>query len=175
MEIEAKFNVSSDYSYEYIKMNYFLRKESHQIDYYFIVNEIINNKRTYLRLRKDILGNKYSLDHHQVISLYATEETEIPIENENDFNNFLSIFNTINIPVKCIIDKKRKVYEKDGVKILIDQIDSLGDFIEVEIIGEDTEMNRTRLEQEIETLNLDTQIRIKHIGYPDLYLKYIKS
>ena len=60
LELEIKFKVN-EFPFELIETLGFVKsKENHQIDRYFIVNKVLNEKRTYLRLRQDILGNLFS-------------------------------------------------------------------------------------------------------------------
>ena len=80
MEIEKKFKASIDFNKVrkiLLDQGFTEKGTSHQIDTYFIVNEIINGKEIYLRQRKDVTNNKYSFDFHEIISNLSTLETEI--------------------------------------------------------------------------------------------------
>lgn len=48
------------------------------------------------------------------------------------------------------IDKKRETYKHQDFEINIDHIESLGEFIEVELIGDDAETCKKRIEHFLE-------------------------
>jgi predicted adenylyl cyclase CyaB len=170
-EIEVKYRVK-DFSIETIeKLGFKRKKESHQLDTYYIVNEMINGKRTYLRNRKDFLKGEYSFDLHQIESEFATKETEIKLANEKSYNDVNTILSTLGFNIICEIDKQRLTFKKDNISIVFDTVKHLGCFLEIEILGEDSIENRDILFEIANKLSLRDEDRISKKGYPDLYIE----
>jgi len=172
-EIEVKYKIEY-FPIEKIEiLGFNKKKESRQIDFYQIVNKIIDGKRIYMRTRKDISKKEYSWDLHQVESEFATYEIETPLTDEQSFINTNDILSIIGFPVVCEIDKQRIVFEKDNVKIVLDNVKHLGNYLEIEIIGEDTQENRDILFNIANELSLRNETRVSKKGYPDLFLEKI--
>jgi adenylate cyclase class 2 len=175
MELEIKYKTSM-FPYELIETLGFVKsKESHQIDRYYIVNEILNEKRTYLRLRQDVLKENFSFDLHQIVSDIATDETEVALHNLGDILKIEKILDILGYPFVCEVDKQRTVYKKDNIKLILDKVKNLGDFIEIEIMGDETYETQNTLFQIAQQLSLEEKDRIIKKGYPDLILSKIKA
>lgn len=171
MELEVKYKVSQ-FPYEIIKDLGFVKNgESHQIDKYFIVDQNYASKRTYLRVRYDIRKNIFSFDLHQIVSKIATDEKEIVIYDIRDYENLIEMLKILGFPVVCEVDKKRTTFLLDGIKVVFDSVKDLGDFVEIEILGEDTEENRLLLLKMSQQLQLDKKNEIYGKGYPDMILE----
>lgn len=171
MELEVKYKVK-EFPVKLIETLGFVKsKESHQIDRYFIVDKVLKEKRTYLRLRQNVLKEKFSLDLHQIISDIAADETEIALHSLNDISDTEMILNVLGYPFVCEIDKHRTVYKKDNnIKLVFDIVKNLGNFIEIEMIGDETQENESKLFQVAKQLSLEENERVVKKGYPDLIL-----
>jgi len=145
-------------------------KVSHQIDKYHIVNKVFDGKRTYLRLRNDIMKNKISFDFHQVISDIATEETEIALTNSDDIFRMGTILDKLGYPFALEINKHRIVYKNGNIKLILDTVKNLGKFIEIEMTGNETQEIHDILFQLAQKLSLEEKNRIIKKGYPDMIL-----
>ena len=171
MELELKYKVQ-EFPVELIETLGFAKlKESHQIDRYFIVNKILNEKRTYLRLRKDVLKGNFSFDLHQIISDIAADETEIVLQDADDIFKTEKILDTLGYHFVCEVDKYRIVYRKDNISLVLDKVENLGYFIEIEMIGNETKENQNVLFQLSKQLSLEEKDRVVKRGYPDLILQ----
>jgi len=171
MELEVKYKVK-EFPVKLIEtLGFEKSKESHQIDRYFIVDKVLNKKRTYLRLRQDVLKENFSFDLHQIISDIAADETEIALHSLNDIFDTEKILNVLGYPFVCEVDKHRTVYKKDSIKLVFDIVKNLGNFIEIEMIGEETQENENILFQVAKQLSLEENDRVVKKGYPDLILK----
>lgn len=170
MELEVKYKVDSFPKSQINEMGFVKKKTSHQIDRYYIVDKLLSNRRTYLRIREDIQKNEYSFDFHQIVSSLATEETEISLHSKGDVENFEKILKALGYPLICIVDKKREVYEKKSIKIALDSVKNLGAFIEIEIEGEETIENKDKLKSISNKLNLNYENLILNVGYPDMLI-----
>jgi len=177
MELELKYKVK-EFPFELIETLGFVKsKESRQIDWYYIVNDNeIFDKRTYLRSRINVLEKSFSFDFHQIIECkedkkrVGTEETEPKLfslddiyENEKLWGKAFYWFS-----FKCEVDKHRIVYKKDNIKIMLDMLDYLGKFVEIEIKGKNNQENRDILDKKAEKLGLKEENRVDKKGYPDL-------
>jgi len=171
MELEVKYKVK-EFPVELVETLGFVKsKESHQIDKYYIVNKVLKEKRTYLRLRQDVLKEKFSFDLHQIISDIAADETEIALRDSNDILKTEKILGTLGYPFVCEVNKYRIVYKKDNVNLVLDKVKNLGNFIEIEMVGEETEENENVLFKIAKQLSLEEIDRVVKKGYPDMILQ----
>jgi len=174
MELEIKYKTLT-FPFELIETLGFVKsKESHQIDRYYIVNKVLKEKRTYLRLRQDVLKGNFSFDLHQIISDIATDETEIALHSSNDIHKAEQILEILGYPFVCEVNKHRTVYKKDNIKLILDKVENLGNFIEIEIIGDENQETQGMLFQIAQQLSLEETNRVVKKGYPDLILSSIK-
>jgi len=177
MEIEKKFKVSIDFDKirTVVFTNGFEETGiSHQIDTYFLVNEHINGKEIYLRLRYDEIEKKYSFDFHEVISNLSTKETEISI-SKDDYDKFLYIMLGMNYSIKAIVNKTRITFKNNECTIVLDNVSDLGTFIEIEVEDEDENIALPVLQKYQNILSLNDQDLIEGCGYPDLIIKKYKE
>lgn len=177
MEIEKKFKTSINFNKArkiLIDHGFTEKGTSHQIDTYFIVNEIINGKEVYLRQRKDVTNNKYSFDFHEIISNLSTLETEIET-SEKEYNKLNYIMLGLNYSVKAIVDKTRIKFDNDECKIVLDNITNLGTFIEIEVESEDENIALPILQKYQNILSLKNEDIVTGCGYPDLIIQNNKK
>lgn len=174
MELELKYKTAKDYKDILLKNGFSFKKEKRQIDNYYLVGDVLQERPLYLRVRQDILANTYSVDYHEIVSDIATKETEIDLATEDDFKKMMYILEGLNFKSKCVIDKKRKVYEKENITAVCDEIEQLGYFVEIEIEGEETQENLNMLKQAASSLGLEESNLVKGIGYPELWLEHNK-
>lgn len=173
MEIEKKFKTPIDFvkAKNILITNGFIeRGTSHQIDTYFLVNEKINNKEIYLRLRKDETKNKYSFDFHEIISNLSTKETEMSI-SEEDYNKIKYMMLGLNHSIKAIVNKTRIRFNNNECEIVLDNVADLGTFIEIEVEGEDENVALPILQKYQNILLLRDEDIVAGCGYPDLIIE----
>lgn len=166
MELEMKFKANQDFSQFLIDNGFLEKKHKHQIDTYYIVDEVIDDTRSWLRFREDKESGKGSLDFHKLISEYATDETEVSILSE-DAEKIRSILKSLGHNIKCVVDKDRKAFKRGDVEITLDNVKSLGHFVEIEIMGEENKENIARLKAIAKAMGLDEEDRISE-GYPEM-------
>ncbi len=173
MEIEKKFKAGIDFEEACKKlesMGFVRCKSSHQIDSYYLVNEQIDDKCIYLRVREDVLQNKYSFDFHEIISDLATKETEIKLSQE-DYEKIKYIMTGLNYKIIAVIDKNRIKYKNNECEIVLDNVKGLGNFIEIEIQGEEDNASIAILQKYQKSLMLADDDIVSGCGYPDLLLQ----
>jgi len=165
IELEIKYKVEN-FPIDLIESLGFVKlKVSHQVDRYHVVNRTFDKRRTYLRLRNNTIKNNFSFDFHQIISDIATEETEIGLNSSDDIFRMGTILDKLGYPFVCEVDKHRTVYKNGNIELVLDTVKGLGNFIEIEIAGNETQENLFQLAQK---LSLNDRIIKK--GYPDMVM-----
>lgn len=168
MELELKFQAKRDYRPIIKDMGFVFKKSQHQKDSYYLVDEKINEVRTWLRVREDVMNHKSSVDLHKLMSKYATEETEVAIPADEAFK-MKDIIEWLGFLPRCVVDKKREVYVKEDIKITLDTVAGLGDFIEIEIQGDENTVNIEKINALAAELELDTSCNME--GYPEMLMR----
>ncbi len=72
-----------------------------------------------------------------------------------DFDTARSIFNSLGFRESGIVAKKRELYKYEDFTIVLDRIEGLGDFVEIEKIGEVSDEIENELLDFANKLNLD--------------------
>jgi len=170
IEFEVKYRIDSDTEIDTEKLGLKSVGSKHQIDTYYVVNEEIEGKRTYIRLREDLLKNKGSFDHHAVIDKYSTEEKEVALTLE-DVQKMKGAFMAMGQEIKCVVDKKRTVYKNGEIQLMIDEVKGLGIFLEIEIVSnEDEKDSKIDLVKKMALeLRLNPENAVLGMGYPDMF------
>lgn len=134
----------------------------HQIDTYFNVP----NGR--LKLRE---GNiEKSLIFYDRSNEKATRESNILFEKTNHNENLKAVLLGA-LGQKTVVDKKRKIYFIDNIKIHFDELEDLGQFVEVEAIDTTGEIGRDKLKQQCDWLVKEFELSEKDFvkySYSDL-------
>jgi len=174
MEIEVKYKHDNleDFAQKLLSEGFILEKSKHQIDTYFIVNRKNDDgTRDYLRIRGDSEGNKFSLDFHKVLSLLETDETELKF---TDMKGMSKILGALGFDVACVLNKDRKKYKKGPLLVILDKVEGLGNFVEVELIDEPTDENKALVLGTASELGLKEENRVIKKGYPDLLIESLQ-
>lgn len=169
MELELKFVAKRDYSFQLKEMGFAEKKHKHLVDTYYISDQKINGISTWLRIREDKLQNKSSFDLHQLHSEYATQETEVSLLSE-DVIKMKKIMEVLGLKSQCVVDKERHTYQKNNMEVVLDRVFDLGDFIEIEIEGEENSKNINQINELAQKLGLRIEDHI-NAGYPDLLMQ----
>jgi predicted adenylyl cyclase CyaB len=137
IEIKAKSRDNNSLHKQLLQLNARFIGEDHQIDTYYQVNEgrlklregnIENSLIRYFREDKKGL-KKSSVILHRTRNAYALKEI---------LNSLFEISNIVN--------KRRKIYFIDNVKFHLDEVEGLGEFVEIEAIGEGGKYSQKELE-----------------------------
>lgn len=169
MELELKFRAKKDYRSQLDELGFIHKRHKHLIDTYYLSDEKIDEVRTWLRLREDKLQKTCSFDFHQYISQYATEETEIELLPQ-DAEKLKKIISKLGLSIKCVVDKERHTYVKDNIEIALDTVMELGEFIEIEIEGDNNSENISKIDSLANIFGLNPKECEKN-GYPDLLIR----
>lgn len=95
----------------------------------------------------------------EVDGIRVREEIE-PVIRPEDVPAWLTIFERLGLPAGLVVAKTRAVYEVEGVHVLLDAIEGLGEFVEIEAIEDSADAAVARLEHAIRVLGLDDLPRI---------------
>lgn len=92
-------------------------------------------------------------------------EVELKVE---DGGKAKEILQKLGFSYAGTVVKMRTIYELNGMKISLDSVENLGNFVEIEILGENTEENREKLSQMAKELGLKEYVR-------ETYLEILKN
>ena len=125
-EFKAKVENLELYEKKLLTLNPEYKGEDHQIDTYF------NASTGRLKLREGNIEN--ALINYSREDLSSAKLSNI-ILYQHSPNLALKNILSLQLGVKVVVDKKRKIYFINNVKFHFDKIENLGTFIEVEAIG----------------------------------------
>jgi predicted adenylyl cyclase CyaB len=108
----------------------------HQVDTYFL------SKKGRLKLRQGSIEN--SLIYYDRSNKAESRESFILLEKLPKETNLLGIL-TESVGVKIVVDKLRKIFFIDNVKFHVDEVQGLGQFVEIEAICTDGTKNNDDL------------------------------
>lgn len=138
--------------------------EDHQIDTYFNVS----NGR--LKLREGTI--EHALIFYQRPNTPDAKQSDV-ILYQCDASETLKSLLIQSLGVKVVVDKKRKIYFIDNVKFHFDEVEGLGNFVEVEAIDKDGSNKVDKLKEQCnyyqQLLGVETSDFIAE-SYSDLLL-----
>ncbi len=150
MEYEIKFQISNTSQLEerIKRLGAKFIAEVYQVDYYFNHPERDFSK-TDEALRVRVEDGNVILTYkgpRKQVGVKAREEIEVKVDNAE---SLLKILERLGFRPFIVIRKKRKIYQIDDIKILIDNVESLGSFVEIEYITslEDRELALKKIEE----------------------------
>lgn len=139
--------------------------EDHQIDTYFSVPE------GRLKLREGRIEN--NLIYYRRSDTKDPKSSSIdlmPVEKTGDLKKLLS--NALE--TKIVVDKKREIYFIDNVKFHIDEVEGLGNFVEIEAIDRTGDIGEEALKEQcvyyMELFSIVEEDLVAH-SYSDLLLE----
>ena len=127
-------------------------------DRYFEVPQRVARTK-YLRIRFNDKSENGTLAYHEVIDDLQTKEWEIDVDVAETAQQILE---KIGFQPEVDVKKERIKYKFGEIEILLDKVDNLGSFIEIEAPGLE---QLTKISQEI---GVDKKDIISGAGYPDL-------
>ena len=174
IEIEIQVNIENTKPLiDFLEKNAEFKKETRQIDEYFSPahrNFIgVRPVKEWLRLRDS--SGKYSINYKNWYfdedgKSHYCDEYETKVEDIDQIKKILDVLNFKSI-VK--VDKKRRIWIYKDYEIAVDSVKGLGDFVEIEYIGKEEEVDPKKITEEmIDFLkNLGCgKIKRNYVGYP---------
>lgn len=178
IEIEIQVNVeNSKPLVDFLEKNGKFQSVKRQIDEYFSPAHrdflAVRPVAEWLRLRDP--EGKYSLNYKnwhfdKSGKSHYCDEFEIKVESIESAKKILS---ALNFKPLVIVDKLRKIWVYNDFEIAIDSVKNLGDFVEIEYIGEDKEVNPEKITREMVDFLKKVgcgKITRNYVGYPFLML-----
>lgn len=138
-EFKARVTALASYENKLLQLNPVFKGEDHQIDTYF------NVPTGRLKLREGNIEN--ALINYNRENLQDSKLSDIILYQHSPSAALKNIL-TLQLGVKKIVDKKRKIYFIGNVKFHFDTIENLGTFIEVEAIDTDNSFSIEELKEQ---------------------------
>jgi len=127
-EFKARCSNTEDAESKLKKLSPLFVGTDHQLDTYFNVP----NGR--LKLREGTIEN--SLIHYNRNNIAGAKQSDVILYQHQPDKNLKDIL-TKALGIKIVVNKTRKIYFIDNVKFHFDEINELGNFVEVEAIDKD--------------------------------------
>jgi adenylate cyclase class 2 len=187
IELEASYHLGENYEdiLEKIKeQNFKLVEDSVEEDTYFTDKNLeFVKSRTCLRTRKtneDFLELTYKPKTDNSTEKYGKKEVNLRLDPK-DYEDTKYVINQLGYIEYVSFKKYRQVYSKNingfEYNIMIDKIDGVGNFIELEILAnteEEKEKLRTELDKFVERMNCN-KLKEKEKPYRDIVKEYMDS
>ena len=187
IELEASYHLNNDYSeiLDKIKKEDFkLISEVTEEDTYYTDKDLIFvNNRICLRTRKineDYLELTYKPKSDDLTEKYGKKEVNIKIDAK-DYSDIKYVLTELGYLEYVSLKKHRKTYSKEinnvEYNIMIDKIDGVGNFIELEILV-DTEEEQKKLHDELDNFverMSCSKLKEKEKPYRDIVKEHMKG
>ncbi|MFA7707835.1 MAG: class IV adenylate cyclase [Candidatus Pacearchaeota archaeon] len=174
IEIKAKFKDKEKLKKRLRDLGAQEKGTKHQIDEYYN-HPSIDTRETneYIRLRynDDFSGGVFA--YHINIQDGVNKEYEVEI---SDIKIFKDILKGLKFPLLGVIDKKREKYILGDATITIDEVKNIDNFIEVEVDGEENEIDEKKkyCKEVLKKLNIPEENICKKIWLCDIATGRIK-
>lgn len=164
-EFKAKVNSLEKYENILLKLNPRKIGTYHQVDTYF------NTSNGRLKLR-EIEGKESKLIDYNRENFAGSKKSEILLYKHEKDESLEKILKN-QFGIKVVVYKKRKIYEIENVKFHFDEVENLGDFIEVEAIDENEKFSAKELKKQCDFyydyFKIEL-IQVEKLSYSDLIL-----
>jgi len=138
-EFKAKVDDLEFYENKLLKLNPVFKGTDHQIDTYF--NTTIGR----LKLREGNIEN--SLIHYNRENSGGAKRSDIILYQHHP-NPALKNILVLQLGIKTVVDKKRRIYFINNIKFHFDNVKDLGTFIEVEAIDNNNAFTIEQLKEQ---------------------------
>ncbi|MFA6098677.1 MAG: class IV adenylate cyclase [Patescibacteria group bacterium] len=145
-------------------------KKLHQIDFYYSLYKRPLNKKTgsIVRVRHNVEEKMVTLEYDTAFNDVAAEEIELTV---NSLPVTLKLLEKMKAIKEVVVDKQREYYKKDDLEIVLDKVKGLGNYMEVEIQGRNTEANRQRIVDFYKRIGIGTKDFILGPRYNSMLMK----
>ena len=138
-EFKARVDNLEKYENKLLTLNPRFEGVDHQVDTYF------NVSKGRLKLREGNIEN--SLIYYERENVADAKRSDIILFQFKPDKALKEIL-TLQLGVKVVVDKMRKIYFIDNIKFHFDSVEALGNFIEVEAIDDKEEFTIAQLKQQ---------------------------
>lgn len=115
--------------------------EDRQLDTYFSVEE------GRLKLREGNIENSLIFYHRPDTA--GPKKSDISMYRADDLTALKAVLLDA-LPVKVVVDKRRRIYFIENVKFHLDEVKGLGKFVEIEAIDYEGEIGESRLREQVD-------------------------
>lgn len=144
IEIKAQFEDKEKLKEALASLGAKEEKVKHQVDeYYNHPSRDTRKTNEYIRLRCKPGENKGVFAHHVNIADGVNKEYEVEVDNVETFKKILE---NLGFPLLGVIDKRRETYKLDQFTITFDEVKDVGNFLEIEVDGEESEIDEKKAE-----------------------------
>ena len=166
MEIETKFKTDNlgELKEKLINIGASFSEEVVQIDEWFMPEHKLNDVQRpgdwIIRIR-DVNGE------YSVTLKGLTDKTGVWIEHELKIDNpdeMRKIFETMKLKKFLVLKKKRICGKVEGFEVCLDDVEGLGKYLEVEIISDDADDGKAKIDELRKKLGIDDDA-VEHRGY----------
>jgi predicted adenylyl cyclase CyaB len=140
-EFKARATDLTELEQKLKKLNPLFKGEDHQTDTYFNVPD------GRLKLREGNIEN--ALIYYERENSLGAKQSSVLLYKHNPDKSLKEILTKL-FGIKVVVDKKRKIYFIDNVKIHLDIVEGLGTFIEVEAIDSTGNIGVENLKEQCE-------------------------
>jgi predicted adenylyl cyclase CyaB len=168
-EFKAKVDNLEKYESKLLTLLPLFKGEDHQIDTYF------NVPAGRLKLREGNIEN--ALINYNREDLSSAKLSDIILYRHTPDKALKNIL-SLQLGVKIVVDKKRKIYFIDNVKFHFDIVEGLGTFLEVEAIDTDNSFTIEELKAQCDKYYQFFELQESNIiskSYSDLILEQQKK
>ncbi|MFT5618477.1 MAG: adenylate cyclase class 2 [Arenicella sp.] len=166
VEIKAVLRDLDKIKLELAKQNAVLKGIDRQVDTYFQLAE----GKGRLKLREGEIEN--NLIHYNRPNQAESKLSEVTLYKPNEAETLKQVLENA-LGTKVVVDKKREIHFIRNIKIHIDKVKQLGEFVEIEAIDEKNEFTEFELREQCEQLMVDFGIEKKDlckVSYSDMLL-----
>ncbi|MGB0525137.1 MAG: class IV adenylate cyclase [Flammeovirgaceae bacterium] len=169
VEIKAYLHEAESVRHKLKEKNALFKGVDHQIDTYF------ESKQGRLKLRE---GNiESALIYYERQNQAGPKTSDILLYKSVDTAALKPILHKVLEPL-VVVDKKREIYFVNNVKFHIDEVDGLGQFVEIEAIDATGEIGKEKLlaqcQYYMELFHIQEQDLLE-VSYSDLMLAKMKA
>ena len=171
IEIEIQVKIEKpEILIKFLEENASFKEEIHQLDKYFSPTHrnfgAVRPVEEWLRVRKS--GNKASFDYKHLRfdkngKNYSCDQYETNIGDSDQMEKILAV---LNFAPLITVNKKRKIWMYKDYEIAVDNIEGLGDFVEIEYLGKKENLDPKEVTGEMVAF-------LKKIGYQKIYRSYL--
>ena len=138
-EFKVRSNHNVELEQKLLQLKAHFAGEDHQTDTYF------NVSYGRLKLREGNIEN--ALIHYCRPDVLGSKPSNVELYQHQPGKNLKEILATA-LGIKIIVSKKRRIWFVKNVKIHFDQVEGLGEFLEVEAIDEDGSLSIEKLQDQ---------------------------
>jgi adenylate cyclase class 2 len=166
-EIESKFKINDfgEMREKVIKLGAESESVSNSEDIYFKIPQKVASTK-YLRVRTKNKKPNGTLAYHEVQSDIETKEWETDI---SDVKITKELILKLGFLIDVVVKKERETFKICDVEIVLDKVEDLGNFIEIEAPDKGT------LNDYVKKLEISKENIVSGLGYPDLLKQKYES